>query len=878
MNIIRSCSLLFLLLFSTFIFGQTTIAGKVINEISEGIEGANVLLKDATNSNTLAFTATSQNGTFVLTATPGKYVLKITYLGYRTVSQKITVNLEKLVLKPIIIYEDSSELEKVFLKAEAKIVKKGDTTIFNTARFLNGTEQNLNDVLQTLPGIGINNHGKVTVGGKEVDRLLIDGEDLYKKQHQFATQNISSKMVGNIELIRNYKDFETLKTADKTGITALNVKVKDEFKNKLTGTIDAGVGIENKYNLKPSLFNFGKKNKSSLITNFNNIGESPISIQDYIEMTTPVDINRGSSGVTFAKNDNTPRFLTSGDKAKSSVLNFATLSSVFNPNKKIKIDFYGIINHSKLERRFSNEQTLNSNTTPISIFEKKRITEKSLFGIAHLKTIYKRNENSVFVFASNLDTDLSNLKLDIENQTDQNSNFFLEKYKPKKLSSKTNLSYSKKLKNAVFSTNAFFNYDSDCEYLDIYSDQPFLNLNFETDNFQVSQKNKMEQLFSGLDLKYALSNKKFAFYIRSNTSSANERLDSRPNNPSLLDTHLKLNTLKSMIDGNFIYKFNRIYSLGLGASYNYLLRRFNSLSGTTNFLDFNSKFKAEFTNNNIGELSYSFLHQVPTIENLLQNEIVVDHRNLAGNENINFNSLLPYHQFNYQHFIFNPKKKLSLIFNASHKIYEKRIGSTVSNSENLSVTKYKLVNRDKSSSFLVFFEKQLSSLPLAISNSISFDMSKSSYFQDEIQNLFKSQSFGGFVELSSKFKTSPIHFKLGYKFTFDKYSFGAVESRAKREQPYLNLNGNITNNLYWELNNSYNIYKVESSQKRIFNVNPGLRYSEKKSNWEYNITGSNVLNLNTETIIEHRSIPGITEEHVISTLPGYILVGAKYKY
>ena len=454
------------LLFSTLIFAQTAIKAKVVGEDGEAIFGANVLLLNPEDK-TLAFSSTSTDGFFALKAEPGIYQIKITHLGFRTEKREITVGLQNVDLKNIVMLKDSSELEEVYLKAEAKVIQKGDTTIFNTAKFHNGTEKNLKDILQTLPGVGINDKGKVTVGGKAVDRLLIDGEDLYKNQHQFATENIHSQIVGNIELIRNYTDFGTLKSENKTGITALNVSIKDGYKNKLTGTAEAGAGIENKYKIKPSLFNFGKKNKSSLITNFNNTGDSPLRIRDYLEITNPVDIEKGSSSVNFSKNENVPQFLVSEDKAKSRITNFATISSIFNPNKNWKIDFYGIINHSKQEQIFTKEQILGTNTTALHIVEENRINEKNLFGVAHFKTIYKRNENSVFIFNSNLDTDLSSLNTNIDNLTDQNPSSIIEKFEPKKLISKTDVSYSEKFKNAAFTALAFFNYDSNQNNLDI---------------------------------------------------------------------------------------------------------------------------------------------------------------------------------------------------------------------------------------------------------------------------------------------------------------------------------------------------------------------------------------------------------------------------
>lgn len=876
MNTSRLILVLSLLIFYSYSTAQTSITGTIVTENNENVEGANILLKTLENETTFAFTSTSKNGAFTLSADSGNYLLKITYIGYRTVSQEIQVGLKPLDLKSITIVEDASELEAVYLKAEAKIIQKGDTTIFNTAKFLNGTEQNLSDILQTLPGVGINDNGKVTVGGKEVDRFLIDGENLYKNQHKFGTENISSKIVGNVELIRNYTDFENLKSENESGITAINVNIKDEFKNKITGTVDAAAGIINKYEIKPSLFKFGKKAKSSLITNFNNTGESSISIRDYFEITNPMDKDNTSSGVIFSKNEEIPRFLTSREKAKSRTTNFATFSSIFNPTKNLKIDFYSIINQSQQEQQFFQEQILSTNEGPLYINNTNNTREDNLLGIAQLKSVFKKN-HSVFVLNSNLNFDISNLKSRFENQTNAQAGFIFEKYKPKSLISKTNISYNERLNNGVFGTRVFFNYNSNNNKLNIDSNQSFLALAFEDERFQLFQNFQKEQVLSGIDLNYSYSKAKIAFNIRAKTAVENEQINSSTNNSLILKNDLNLNTISSVLDADITYKLNPIFSYGVDVSYNYNVKHFKEKAAEKRFTNFTTNFKAAFSPNNIGELSYSYSHQFPTIDNLLQNEIITDYRNTILNNNVAFNALLPYQEFNYQHFIFNHKKRFSLIFNASHKQFKMSINNNINNSQDLTKTEYKLINQDQNTSLLLFLEKQFK-FPLAITNSISYVYSKNQYFQDDNPETFKSENIGGWIELSSKFKSSPVHFKIGYKYELNKFSFGNSKSTASKEQPYLNLNGNLTSTVFWSLDNIYKKYTIEENNKAVFYMNPSLRYAQKKSNWEYSLIGYNVLNLNNKDILESTNVPGLIEKRTTAILPGYILLAAKYKF
>ena len=872
-----------LLVFTFFIFfnytsAQQVISGRLKTAKNKPIEGANIVLKTINENTTVSYDISNKTGGFSIKAKTGEYLLKISYLGFKTVSRKITVNLEDINLQTIILKEDTSELEEVVLKAESRILIKGDTTIYKTASFLNGTEQNLSDILQNLPGLDINDKDKVTLNGKEIDRLLVNGENLYKNQHKFATENIAAKIVGNIEVIKNHLDFGSIRTQGKSGLTALNVNIKDDFKNKITGTINTGGGVKNKYEFRSALFSFNKKTKSSLITNFNNTGTNPISIEDYIDLTDPITIEPGSSSnVIFSNIEDVPRFLSVGDKVKSRVINFATISSIVNPTEKIKIDFYGIFNASKQEEAFLSNQQLTANNNSFSIAEENKALEKNYFGIGHLKAIYKRTEKSIFAFNSNINMNLSNQNLITENKNNNSIGFFIEKYKPKEITTNSNLTYTGKVDNAIFKTSLFLNYIDVDANKEITANKPFLNFDFDNTNFYILQDLKKRSLFSGLNLKYSINKRIFKFNITSSTSLADEKLYSTIKNTDQNDNKLNLSTVKSNIGTDFTLKLSKLLSYTVGANYNYLLKKFKGNTTEIKYIGFNTNLKVEVNSNNIGNLGYTYSKNTPTIDNLIENAIVVNYRNLTLNDDVSFQSLYPYHKINYQHFIFFPQKKMSVIFNASHKFNKKAINNDIVNSNNLTISKYKTVNNDRTTSLLLFTRKQFLNVPFSVSNSVSYDTSYKDYFQDNLPSIFKSERLSGKLQLASKFEKSPIHIKMGYQYTFEKFQFDITESKFTVQEPFVNLKGAISSSLTWKLNTIYKNFNTNDTKRNVFYVNPELNFSKKNSNWEYTLTGTNILNLNSENIVQNRTLPGVREQKITSILEGSILFSLKYK-
>ena len=85
----RSLLLGLLLAFAAPAFAQTTITGRVLDgETSEGLPGASVVL-DGTNSG--ASTDLDGNFSFLTSVDAGSYTLRVSYVGYRTVQQAVTV-------------------------------------------------------------------------------------------------------------------------------------------------------------------------------------------------------------------------------------------------------------------------------------------------------------------------------------------------------------------------------------------------------------------------------------------------------------------------------------------------------------------------------------------------------------------------------------------------------------------------------------------------------------------------------------------------------------------------------------------------------------------------------------------------------------------
>jgi len=95
----------------------------------------------------------------------GIFIFKVSYLGYKPVSLK--KNIAKSEIINFTLQEDVASLKEVVIKAKSlDAIVKNDTIKYNIKHLTNGNEENLKEVLKKLPGVEIDENGKIKANGK----------------------------------------------------------------------------------------------------------------------------------------------------------------------------------------------------------------------------------------------------------------------------------------------------------------------------------------------------------------------------------------------------------------------------------------------------------------------------------------------------------------------------------------------------------------------------------------------------------------------------------------------------------------------------------------------------------------------------------------
>ncbi len=282
--------ILFFFIFSFLqIQSQTSIRGTIKDSLQNPVSLVNVLLYNKLDNVLIDFKQSSNLGQFELVcpdAETKNFILKASFLGYKTfIFAFNTDGNSSIIDKNIILKNYVVAMKEVIIKADFRdVAEKNDTITFNLKRLLNGSEQKLKDVLKKLPGLSIDGNGKIKYKGKKIDDLLIEGDEFYGNQHQLATENIKSEMIEKIEVLKNFQNFSSIVGFNNTSRTALNVSIKEAYKNTIKGDIEAEYGYKNRYRQHNNIYNFASKVKVNFISDINNTNNLVFTVNDYLEL------------------------------------------------------------------------------------------------------------------------------------------------------------------------------------------------------------------------------------------------------------------------------------------------------------------------------------------------------------------------------------------------------------------------------------------------------------------------------------------------------------------------------------------------------------------------------------------------------------------
>lgn len=264
---------------------------------------ATIRLLNVKDSTLVRGVSTQNDGSFtVKNLKPGNYLLNATYVGFDPLYQPLQitgqvnpVNVGKLYLTEGIL------LEGVEVVAKApEMVVRNDTIEYNADSYKVAEGSVLEELLKKMPGVEIGSDGKITVNGKEVKKMLVDGKEFFSDDPKVASKNLPTKMIDKVQVLDRRSDMAQMTGFDDGDEeTVINLTIKPGMKQGWFGNAYAGYGSEERYEVNAMVNRFVNNDQLTLMggaNNTNNMGFTDLASSMFSGMSGMRRGGRGGGG------------------------------------------------------------------------------------------------------------------------------------------------------------------------------------------------------------------------------------------------------------------------------------------------------------------------------------------------------------------------------------------------------------------------------------------------------------------------------------------------------------------------------------------------------------------------------------------------------
>ncbi|MDL2221119.1 TonB-dependent receptor [Parabacteroides sp. OttesenSCG-928-N08] len=261
------------------------VKGVVVEE-NTGIpvEQATVRLLSVKDSTFVGGVASERSGAFSLkNVKPGDYLIHVTFIGYEPLYQpvKITGRTNPVEMGKLEMSDGAILLgEAVAVGKQAEVVVRNDTIEYNAESFKVTEGSVLEDLLKKMPGVEVDSDGKITVNGKEVKKMLVDGKEFFTDDPKVASKNLPADMIDKVQVLDRLSEMAQMTGFDDGDEeTVINLTVKPGMKQGWFGNAMAGYGSKDRYEGMGMVNRFINNDQFTVmggINNTNNQGASDL--------------------------------------------------------------------------------------------------------------------------------------------------------------------------------------------------------------------------------------------------------------------------------------------------------------------------------------------------------------------------------------------------------------------------------------------------------------------------------------------------------------------------------------------------------------------------------------------------------------------------
>ncbi len=239
-----------ILFFQSNIFGQSTVAGKIVDSISEKpLPATTIQLYESGSKKWIKGSTASDDGNFTVQLPYGHYFGVIEHTGYISFTTRqfvlstsqpvINLGAIRLVSTATILSEVTVQVEKSFMQLEL------DKRIFTVGKDLANAGGSASDILTNIPSVSVDGEGNVKLRGSDNVRILIDGKPsgLVSIKGSGGLQQLQAGLVDKVEIITNPS--ARYEAEGNAGI--INIILKKDKRQGFNGSVELIAGYYTNY-------------------------------------------------------------------------------------------------------------------------------------------------------------------------------------------------------------------------------------------------------------------------------------------------------------------------------------------------------------------------------------------------------------------------------------------------------------------------------------------------------------------------------------------------------------------------------------------------------------------------------------------------------
>ena len=669
-------------------------------------------------------------------------------------------------------------------------------------------------------------------------------------------------------------------------MNAVNVKIKDNFKEKISGNIRLEGGINDKFLVGANLFNFKKGPRLNIISSYNNKGKQSISNEDLLSIKNK-SYELVDQSLSFQYNepdeDDFATFLKPNIEFSENDETFAGLNFNWRTNDKLKIDGYSYF--SSKNQRGKNEvfQDYFFNSPPLTIVNQNDFTTKNVAILTNFKTVYILNKYNTLRYYFNFANQNNTVFDDILNQINEQNTSIAQKDKITPLRLKNVFYLESRISSSAVLENQFsYLHQTTNQSLNINSNAPLFT-NFYT--FQLEQltqnqrlTNKTLNLKSKLTIKRKDSKNNLQLGLNNQWNNVGYQFD-RANDSE--ENNLNLRNNSTYFFSYYSIQSVNNFEFNLGGSVHYFSRLFQKELENQFLFKPNIQLYYRIKQNRGLLLSYNYDIHFPILKKLLPIVLINNFQSINQSSEVNFNNQNRDNTINLVFYNLNFVKKL-IFAKVSYSFNENILSTDTSFMNDLIVNRWIVVPKARVFDASFTFNSPIRPFsPFRLNLNTNYSNTNDALKINTIDTDRRLSTLSASVGLNSNNLSPYFDFSIGTTYNNSRvyYPTNGQDIYFENFISTLKMDGQLFNKkIIWKGEIELNQMFSETQKIQYNRLNLLVQYKTPFKKLDVELEGQDLLNLTSNQLLQVSNNQLFYEEKLFFRFPGFLTLNVNYRF